>query len=146
MGIETVIILATVGLITNIIAGAQKKEAFDKEAELLEEQGVLAQFEAEEEARRIEDETVRFEKKQKLAFLKAGVTLSGSPLFVFEETRTEGFKQSEAVRRRGRAQVTLSQRKADITRSSGRAAFVGGIGQGIGSAASTLSAGGVFDE
>ncbi len=89
MGIETGTALLISSILTTLVSvgaqvfgGVTSTQAFNREAELLEEQGALALLEANEEADRINTENIKFRKKQKLAFLKSGVALVGSPLFI----------------------------------------------------------------
>ncbi len=146
MGIETGTALLISSIITTltavgaqVFAGTVSAQAFDLEAELLEEQGALALLEANEEADRIAEGNIAFRKRQKLMFLKSGVALVGSPLLILEETRTEGAKEVDAIRRRGQAQFSLAQRKAGIARATGRAQFIGGVAGATGSLASGFS-------
>lgn len=142
MGIETgtaILFSTLIATSAQIFGGVVSKQAADDEALLLEEQGALARLEANEEADRINTENIKFRKKQKLAFLKSGVGLIGSPLLILEETRTEGNKEVEAIRRRGQAQFTLGLRKAGITRATGRARLIGGIAGAASSAVSGFS-------
>jgi hypothetical protein len=67
-------------------------------------------------------------------YVKSGVDLSGTPLAVLKETKTESAKESAAVRKRGKALFKLSMSKADRVASSGRSAFVGSLFSGFGTA------------
>ena len=69
-------------------------------------------------------------------FLKGGVSLAGSPMLILEETREEAAKESGAVRRRGAALFELGLSKADRLASAGRASFIGGLFNAIGSGTS----------
>ncbi len=139
----TIAVVATViSVVSSVAGGIAAQSAAEEEAKSIERQGDLSRQEAEIEAQRTQRERDKFLKKQKLAFLKSGVTLEGSPLFVFEETRKESAKEVEAIRRQGGARFTLGQERAEITRARGRAALIGGISSGastIGSAASVFS-------
>lgn len=112
---------------TSLAAGFAGQDAAGREADLLNQQGLIARSEAEAEAERVGTQNRKFKKVQKLAFLKSGVSLFGSPLLVLEETEREGQKEVDAIRRRGFAQQTLFGRKAKIARGKGRQALIGGF-------------------
>jgi len=141
MGLTAAIIAFTVISVgAKITAGIQENNAAKAEAKLLEAQGVLTQEEAVAEANRVANDRRKFRKKQKVAFLKNGITLAGSPLLVIEETRRESQMEVDAIVRRGRAQASLAFQQAAITRGGGRAALVSGIF----GAASTVVIGSAF--
>ncbi len=138
MGVETALLAAVVvGAGSSIAGGISADKASKKEANALNDQGALAQSEAEAEARRRATEVRQFQRRQKLAFLKNGVTLEGSPLLVLDETIATGQEEVDAIMRRGTAQAKYYRESAAITRSKGRAALIGGIG----GAASTVIGG-----
>ncbi len=146
MGLETILAVALIGLtaasiVTQVAGAAASRDAAKKEAGLQETQGRIIQAEAEETAENVGEENRKFRARQKLLFLKAGVTLEGSPLLILEETKEEGEEEVEAIQRRGAAQLTLSQQQAEITRSQGRAAFIGGIAGATATGASTIIGG-----
>lgn len=141
MGLTAAIIAFTVvSAASKIVAGIQENNAAKAEANLLEQQGALQQEEAVAEAQRVANDRRKFRKKQKVAFLKNGITLAGSPLLVIEETRRESQLEVDAIVRRGRAQASLAFQQAAITRGGGRAALISGIF----SAASTVVVGSAF--
>jgi len=84
-----------------------------------------------------ESESIR--RRQKLAYLKSGVDLEGSPLLVMEATRRAGLDNAEEVLRSGGmsagAAIQEGRTRAAQLKSSGRQAFM----QGIGNAGSALS-------
>lgn len=146
MGLETILLVSLVGLtatsiVMQVAGGVATRDAAKQEAGLQETQGRIAQAEAEETAENVGEENRKFRARQKLLFLKAGVTLEGSPLLILEETKEEGEEEVEAIRRRGEAQLELSQRQADITRSYGRAALIGGIAGATASGVSGIAGG-----
>lgn len=146
MGLETILAVALIGLtaasiVTQVVGGAATRDAAKKEAGFQETQGRIAQAEAEETAENVSEENRKFKARQKLLFLKAGVTLEGTPLLILQETEEEGQEEVEAIRRRGEAQLTLSQQQAEITRSRGRAAFIGGIAGATATGVSGIAAG-----
>ena len=119
--------MALLSAFGKIIAGVQQNNAAKVEALLQEEQGRILQEEAVSEAQRVANDRRKFRKKQKVAFLKNGITLAGSPLLVIEETRRESQAEVDAIIRRGRAQVNLAFQQAALTRGGGRAALTSGI-------------------
>ena len=128
MGLTAALIAFTaISATGSIVQGIQQNRAAKAEADLLEEQGLIQQEEAVAEAQRIANDRRKFRKKQKIAFIKNGVTLAGSPLLVLEETRRESQEEVDAIVRRGRAQAALAFQQAALTRGSGRAALLGGI-------------------
>ena len=134
----TLLAVSTVG---TVVSGFQKNKAAKAEASLLEEQGQIARDEADAEASRVAEANSKFIKRQKLAFLKNGVSLAGSPLLILDESQAESAKQVAAIQKSGQSQQTLAQRKAKITKSAGRAALVGSVFQAGGQAASGFVAG-----
>ena len=128
-------LVSAVASVASVASGVAAKSAFDKESELQKEQGDIQQKEADIEAIRLEREHRAQRSKVKMAFIKSGVTLAGSPLLLLEEQRKEDKKLESATRSRGAAQRSLSHKKASISQKRGRSALVGGIGQ----AASTMA-------
>lgn len=113
----------------SIFSGISAAGAFSDEADALREQGDIQQAEAEAEALRLEKEDKAARAKTKMAFIKGGVTLAGSPFLLLDAQKTEDEKFQTSVRRRGVAQRRLARKKADISKSRGRAALIGGFGQ-----------------
>lgn len=134
MGIAAVAAAATVvSAGASIAGGIAANKAAKKEASALNDQAAVTQVEAQAEAERRAIEIRKFEGKQKLAFLKNGVTLEGSPLLVLDETMREGQKEVDSIMRQGNAQANYARQNAAITRNKGRAALIGGIGNAAGS-------------
>lgn len=134
-------LLATAGLASagaSIFGGLQANKAAKDEAARIEEEGRLAQQEADEEAARRAKQVRKFAARQKLSFLKNGVRLEGTPLAVLDETQAEGQAEVDAISKRGQAISRLRTSQASQTRSSGRASLIGGFG---GAASSLLTLG-----
>lgn len=141
-GLRGLIAIATlVSAGAQISGGIAGRNAARVEARAQEEEGALLLLEANEEADRVNTQNIKFRKRQKLAFLKSGVVLAGSPLLILEETRREGAKEVEAIKKRGQAQFRLSNQRAEISRLSGRASLISGIG----GAFNTVSTAGIFN-
>lgn len=130
-------------------AKAQEREssALRLDAELQRQQSNLARDEANREAERIKKIRRAELGASSLRFIKGGVTLNGSPLFILKTQEELDIEEEKAIRDAGEAQRKLGfgkagiteQRadiigdRADITRNKGRSAFVGGLGQAAGS-------------
>lgn len=129
MGIETALLVGAgaTAIGGTLYSGITAKNASEKEADALQKQGTIAYSEALVEAARVKRENNRVTQSQKLAFLKNGVTLEGSPLITIESSIDASKEETEAIKRRGAAQLSLAESKADKTRSAGRAALIGSI-------------------
>jgi hypothetical protein len=133
MGIETALITAAVVAAgASIAGGVSAQRSANQEAKLQREQGGIANAEAQRQAAIRAEEVRKFSKVQKLAFLKSGVTLEGSPLLTLDETLTQGQEEVDAISRSGASQYNLAQKQARITQNKGRAALIGGIGNAAG--------------
>jgi hypothetical protein len=88
----------------------------------------------------MEAESVR--RRQKLAYLKSGVDLEGSPLLMMEATRQAGLENVDQVLRSSGstagAQIQEGRARATQLKSSGRQAFMSGIGNAAGSLARVM--------
>jgi len=127
---------AVVGAASSVASGYSAKQAARREAGALQEQGNLALEESRLAAQQRADEVRKTAKKQKLAFLKNGVTLEGSPLLTIQETERQGQQEVDAIIKRGYALNDLYATRASITENQGRAQFIGGIGSGLSNLAS----------
>lgn len=129
MGIETALLAAVVvSAGASIAGGVAADKASKKEANALNDQAGIAENESQAEARRRATEVRQFQRKQKLAFLKNGVTLEGSPLLILDETIASGQEEVDSIVRRGSAQAKFLRENAAQARNKGRAALIGGIG------------------
>lgn len=133
----TILIVGSAAAGLSVAGGFAARDAAKAEASALETQAHLARSEAAAEAERKAIETRKFKARQALAYLKSGVSLIGSPLLLLEETRVEGLRESEAIRKRGAAQSNLYRAQASATRNKGRAALIGGVAQGASTLVST---------
>jgi len=111
---------------TAIHSGMQQKKQSKKQAALMEED---AANRAAEETRQAKEHR----KRQKVAFLKSGVALSGSPLLIMQETLERGLGNSDAIKETGGA-------KASLLRAQGQSALVTGFGNAGTSALKGFSA------
>lgn len=127
---------AIIGAGSSVIGGIQQNKAAKQQANALEEQGRIAQEEANREAQLHADDVRRFRALQTVAFTKNGVTLGGSPLLVLDDTTRRGQEEVDSIARSGAAERRLYNQRAANTRSEGRAALIGGITSGAGQVAS----------
>ena len=131
-----------------IMAGQQQKKAYAQEADLQRQQAELAFEEAKREAQLTANDRRKFLATQKLAFIKNGVSLEGSPLLVLEDTRAQSQEEVNSIIKRGGAQYRLGMTQAAMTQQRGRAAltqgYIGAAGT-MASAAFMGSQAGMFD-
>lgn len=150
MGIEQVLIASIIAsTVSTVASGFAGQQAAESEASLQEAQASLSKQEADIEADRVDRANTLFRKKQKLAFIKSGLELEGTPLLFLEETRREGAKEVKAIRRRGEAIKGLGFAQASQTRSKGRAKLIGSITKGASDALGTFALGksqGIFEK
>lgn len=138
-GLSTLGTIGTVvGGVSSVAGGISASQEAKRQASLAEfqaqqkgqEEARLAQAKANEVARTAEETR----KAQKMAYLKSGVTLEGSPLLTMEGTRVQGQQNVEEIMRAGGAAVGASTAEGRIQaanlRSAGRQAFVSGLSGG----------------
>jgi hypothetical protein len=139
--------LGLVGAAGSVIGGAQQASMAEQQARAA---GASAEMRGKELARqsveqsRIERERTKdIIRRQKLGFLKSGVSLdAGSPLVLMEETRRLGEKNIDEILAAGAsgksATLTEGRLRADALRQSGRASFISGITGGTTQLGNTL--------
>lgn len=110
-----------------ILGGMSERDAQKTQAGLYEDQARLAQSEAAANAKRRAIEVRRFAANQKVAFLKNGVTLEGSPLLALEDTYAQGQEEVDMIVKSGTAKSDLYFRQGQLSKKQGRAAMVSGI-------------------
>lgn len=119
--------------VLKIFSGVSGESAARVEAAAQFNQGDIARSEAAAEAQRIANQNRKFLKRQKLAFIKNGVTLDGSPLLTLETTLEEGQAEVDAEIRRGKAQARLFTARSEQTSSAGRSSLLGALFEGASS-------------
>lgn len=119
---------ASAGL--DIISGLFGFLASQDAADVVESRAQLLRFESDADFVRNEEQARRFLASQKLAFLKSGVTLEGSPLDVLDETARVSAENINAIRARDRALIQNQLTKAAGIRGRGRAALTAGFTSG----------------
>ena len=87
----------------------------------------LIELEAEVDAQRYQEKAEVFLATQKLAYLKGGIELAGSPLDVLDETARVSAENLSAIRSRGRFEHAERLAQAEDFRAKGRSALVGGF-------------------
>lgn len=92
---------ASAGL--DLLGGLFGYFASEEAAGTAESRGRLIRAEAEADAQRYQEQARGFKATQKLAFLKAGVDLSGSPLDILDETARVASENISAIQARGAA-------------------------------------------
>lgn len=117
-----------VGGVQSLISGNEQSDLAKTQAALAAaEQDRVSAREARLEGERV-DEVLR---RQKIAYLKSGVTLEGSPLLVMEETRRRGQDNIDEILRSGSASSSATLQEGRLRskqlRGTGRSAFIGGI-------------------
>jgi len=110
-----------------VFGGIQQKNEAGRQAR-------FAQEEAEDRARVEARGNIQLEKRQKLAFLKSGVQLAGSPLLVLAEDRFRGKENVQAI-------LSSGQRRAKAFQQQGKQALISSLVSAAGSAAGGFSSG-----
>lgn len=137
--------LGTVSAATAIYSGVQANKSAKKQASLMEEQGQLQYEDNLRESERILDEGRKFQQEQLMAYISSGVEIQGTPLLTLAETEKNVAEEAEYTVKHGLSQKSLAEKQAKITKSEGKAALIGSIGNAIGSGVGTYaSAGGKF--
>lgn len=131
--------LALASLVMGVYQGYQAKQTQQKVADEYDRQGAVLQRESNREADRIEDDAKRFASTQKMMYIGSGVEIGGSAVVTLAQTDAWGKAEADAVRERGKAIRDYNSGAAGNARRMGRAQFIGGIVQGIGSAYSMYS-------
>jgi hypothetical protein len=113
---------ASAGL--NILSGLMGMDAADSRAGALRSRAQLLEREAEADAQRYAAEAAAFKASQKMAFIKSGVQISGSPLDVLDETARVTSENLSAIRARGAAQASSLRSEAAATKAESRLNFL----------------------
>lgn len=127
--------LGTLGTGLGLLSGVQQfaagnqqaKNAYAQTAESIREQTRQSTLNAYNEKQAAESAR----RQQKLAYLKSGVSLSGSPLMLLEETRQKGISNATAITASNAAYtnaagVQAGQQASDAY-SAGRMGFINGV-------------------
>ena len=87
----------------------------------------------------IQEEGAKFASAQSLQYISSGVHIAGSALITIAQTKTYAKEEADAVRAKGRAQLSLAYSKATGVRNEGRAALVSGWTEAAGTGISTAA-------
>ena len=112
-------------------------------AAIAESRGRMLRAEAEAEAQRYAEQARGLRAKQAVSYLKAGVTLEGSPLDVLDHDALIAEENISAIRAGGAARELEQQGLAADARIKGRNAFMAGISSGFGKFANAFAYSGV---
>lgn len=127
--------LGTLGTGLGLLSGVQQfaagnqqaKNAYAQAAETVREQTRQSTLNAYNEKQAAESAR----RQQKLAYLKSGVSLSGSPLLLLEETRQRGISNANAINTSNSTYTksvgTQAGQQAGDAYSAGRMGFVRGV-------------------
>lgn len=126
---------SVLGGISSIAGGASANAEAKRQAGMAtfqaQQQGAESARLAQREASAISQEAESTRRAQKVAYLKSGVTLEGSPLLVMEGTRVAGQQNvEEALRAGGSAAGSAyaeGRIRAQNAKASGRQAFTSGL-------------------
>ncbi len=130
MGIEVAVGVAAAGFVASQIQrsndAAQARRRAEEEIALIEEQTAA-------EVKRREQLTDDVIDNQRLAVLNSGTLLEGSPIMLFEETRTRANEEIESFKK-------IQSRKTKLTAlGAERDDFLGGVVQDLAGAARTVA-------
>lgn len=118
-----------------VLGGFQEQQAAREQASLATQQAYAQAGETgrvtAKEAFMAKEDAESARRQQKLAFLKSGVTLEGSPLLLMEETRQKGLQNVEEIMKAGSASFASSiaegRLRANQYKTAGRKSFAEGL-------------------
>ena len=142
MGIETALAVAAIG--TSIGGGIMANSAANRQAKNIrieaQNQAAADKIQSEIAARAETRENMKLLKRQKLAFIKSGVDLEGSPLLQLAYTEEQGVNNVGNMiwtgDTRRQAMIRQASMQASSVRASGRQALLGSISQALSTGAS----------
>lgn len=111
----------------DVLGGLFNMDAAEEEAKALKSQAALVRAESDADAERYSISASRFKATQKVAYLKSGVELSGTPLDVLDETARVSRENLSAMRAESAAKEQRLKSEASRVKNAGRAAFIQGI-------------------
>jgi hypothetical protein len=98
---------------------------------MAESRANILRMESEAEAQRYTEQGAQFRSSQKLAFLKSGVQLSGSPLDILDQTARVTRENISAIRAQGAARALDVENQGREAQTQGRMALIKGITGGM---------------
>lgn len=111
----------------NVLSGLFGFFSSQEDAEALESRSRLLSLEAEADVQRFAERAQAFQATQRLAFIKSGVKLEGSPLDILDESARIIAENLSAIRNRGRFEADDRRLEAEEVRARGRAGLLRGI-------------------
>lgn len=135
--LDPLTIIAVAGM---AYSGYSSMQAGNEQKKQYEEQAQIAQEEANTQATQKEAERRKMLANQRMAYLANGVSLSGTPLIVGDETSREYQMEIDALRRSGVNQANSLNAQGDAAQKSGRTQLITSLAGGAGIAAK----GGIF--
>lgn len=136
MGIETIaLVTGGLQLASGVMQYTQQKKADKAAKQAADAQAAQAEADA---ARAAQEELATAEatrKQQRLAFLKSGVDLSGSPLLVMEETRNKGNENAKNTIDSASARAKSLREQGAV----GRASLIGTLSETASNVAGTYT-------
>lgn len=137
MGVETALligggVLAGVGAVGSVMSGhaANREAKTAAELELLNAE--IARQEIAEQKRIRTEEMTKLKETQKLAMLKSGMGLAGSPLLILEDTKRQLALEMNSLQYRSDLETYTSGLRQQNYLQSGRSALIGGYTQAAG--------------
>jgi len=127
--------LSVLSGVSSIIGGFQSNQEAKYQSSLATQEAKMRGAEAErvaaKEAGYANDEANDVRRRQKLAYMKSGVSLEGTPFLALEETRRRGKENVDEILRGGAASSAAAYSEGRIRaaqlKSSGRQAFMSGL-------------------
>ncbi len=120
-----------------IAGGMAANSAAKQQAGLQQEQARIALDEANRNAELKADERRRFLARQRMAYSANGVSLTGTPGIVQEDTFKQFQMEIDALRNSGVAEFGLGMKQAAITKTTGRAQLISGFTSAVGTLGQT---------
>jgi len=119
----------------DLIGGLFGYLASKEAAGAAESRARMIRMEADADAQRYAEQARGFNAKQRLAYLKSGVELSGSPLDVLDDDMLTAEANIASIRASGAARALGAEGEAAQARIGGRNALIAGISGGMGKVA-----------
>jgi hypothetical protein len=111
----------------DILSGIFGLSEADAYSSMMRSRARLLRAENEADIARYAEESRGFKAEQSVKFLKAGVTLEGSPLEILDETARVTSENITAMRAKGEAEARALVESGRAAKSAARARFVQGI-------------------
>lgn len=123
----TALMFAAADATLNILSGVFGYLAAKEATRAAQSRARMIRDEANADAQRYAEQARGFAASQRMAYVKSGVLLTGSPLDVLDHDILIAQENISTIRARGAAQALGAENEAAAARISGRSALVGGI-------------------